>query len=121
MAERDGAWAGREAVRLATEFWPLRHRMQGKLIALDRAIAQARWMTGPVVFTDAADATSSGATGDSNVIILGLREAGYPKRVLAQIVDPQAAAARPCGRRRRHHHRRAGRRARPAALHSRCR
>ncbi len=93
VAERDGAWAGREAVRLASEFWPLRHRMQGKLIALDRAIAQARWMAGPVVFTDAADATSSGATGDSNAVILGLREAGYPKRVLAQIVDPQAAAA----------------------------
>jgi microcystin degradation protein MlrC len=93
VAERDGAWAGREAVRLASEFWPLRHRMQGKLIALDRAIAQARWIEGPVVFTDAADATSSGATGDSNAVIRELREAGYAKRVLAQIVDPQAAAA----------------------------
>ena len=93
VAEQDGAWLGREAVRLAEEFWPLRHRMQGKLIALDRAIAQAKWMTGPVVFTDAADATSSGATGDSNVVIKALLEAGTEKRVLAQIVDPQAARA----------------------------
>ena len=91
VAEQDGDWAQQEAVRLAEEFWPLRHRMQGKLIGIDRAIAQAKWMKGPVVFTDAADATSSGATGDSNIIIKALREAGYEKRVLAQIVDPEAA------------------------------
>jgi microcystin degradation protein MlrC len=93
VAERDDAWVGREAVRLAEEFWPLRHRMQGKLIALDRAIAQAKWITGPVVFTDAADATSSGATGDSNVVIKALLAGGTDKRVLAQIVDPEAARA----------------------------
>lgn len=95
IVETDGdpATAQAEAVRLAEEFWPQRFRMQGKLIALDRAIAQARTMKGPVVFTDAADATSSGATGDSNAIVAALKEAGYPKRVLAQIVDPAAAAA----------------------------
>jgi len=82
-----------EALRLAQEFWPLRHRMQGKFSSLERAIAQARSIPGPVIFTDAADATSSGATGDSNLILQGLREAAYPKKVLAQIVDPQAAAA----------------------------
>jgi len=85
--------AGREAQRIAEEFWPQRHRMQGKLIALDRAIAQARAMQGPVVFTDAADATSSGATGDSNLIIRALADAGYDRRVLAQIVDADAATA----------------------------
>jgi microcystin degradation protein MlrC len=85
--------ARREAMRLAAEFWAQRFRMQGKLIGLDRAIAQARSIDGPVLFTDAADATSSGATGDSNVIVKALRDAGYGKRVLAQIVDPVAAAA----------------------------
>ena len=89
----DAALAEAEALRLAREFWPLRHRMQGKLTSLARAIAQAATIPGPVIFTDAADATSSGATGDSNLILKGLREAGYPKRVLAQIVDPAAAAA----------------------------
>ncbi len=88
----DAEVAKREAERLAAEFWPQRFRMQGKLIGLERAIAQARSIDGPVLFTDAADATSSGATGDSNVIIEALREAGYGKRVLAQIVDPRAAA-----------------------------
>ncbi|MBP0438375.1 M81 family metallopeptidase [Tianweitania sediminis] len=85
--------ARREAERLASEFWPLRHRMQGKLVDLDRAIAQARTLNGPVCFTDAADATSSGATGDSNIILEALLAAGYGRRVLAQIVDPEAAAA----------------------------
>lgn len=89
----DEATAEREALRLAQEFWPQRHRMQGKLIALDRAIAQASTIAGPVAFTDAADATSSGATGDSNTIIAALRAKGYGKRVLAQIVDAPAAAA----------------------------
>ena len=81
------------AEALAEEFWAERARMQGKLIALDRAIAEAKEITGPVVFTDAADATSSGASGDSNAIVKALVAAGYSGRVLAQIVDPAAAAA----------------------------
>jgi microcystin degradation protein MlrC len=87
------ATAVAEAARLAEEFWPLRNRMQGKFISLERAIAQAKTIEGSVVFTDAADATSSGATGDSNIILKGLREHGYRKRALAQIVDPAAAEA----------------------------
>src|SRR5262249_29115147 len=71
------ATAKSEAVRLAEEFWPLRHRMQAKLISLERAIAQAATMQGPVAFTDAPDATSSGATGDSNLILKGLRKNNY--------------------------------------------
>ncbi|WP_436644487.1 M81 family metallopeptidase [Microbaculum sp. FT89] len=89
----DEAAARGEAERIASEFWPMRHRMQGKLIPLERAIAQARTIDGPVCFTDAADATSSGATGDSNAILRGLVEHGYDKRALLQIVDPAAAAA----------------------------
>ncbi|MBC7707197.1 MAG: MlrC C-terminal domain-containing protein, partial [Rhodoferax sp.] len=58
-----------------------------------RTTAQAASISGSVIFTDAADATSSGATGDSNLILKGLRDAGYARRVLAQIVDPGAAAA----------------------------
>ncbi|MDF2813638.1 MAG: microcystin degradation protein MlrC, partial [Microvirga sp.] len=93
MTNGDVGAAEREATRIAEEFWPQRFRMQGKLISLDRAIAQAASIDGPVIFTDAADATSSGATGDSNVILKALRDARYGKRVLAQIVDPSAAEA----------------------------
>jgi microcystin degradation protein MlrC len=89
----DGAGAKAAAEGLAREFWQRRHRMQGKLIALEKAIAQAAPMQGTVIFTDAADATSSGASGDSNAILRALMAASYNKRVLAPIVDPGAAAA----------------------------
>lgn len=88
----DGAGAKAAAEQLAGEVWKRRHRMQAKLIPLEKAIAQARPMQGTVIFTDAADATSSGASGDSNAILKALIEAGYEKRVLAPIVDPAAAA-----------------------------
>lgn len=91
--ERRNAETEAAVAKLAEDFWAQRHRMQGKLIALDKAIAQARTMTGPVIFTDAADATSSGATGDSNAILKALIDAKYPKRVLVQIVDAAAAQA----------------------------
>jgi microcystin degradation protein MlrC len=91
--ERRSDAAECEIVQIARAFWAQRHRMQGKLIALGKAIAQARTMSGPVIFTDAADATSSGATGDSNVILKALLDANYPKRVLLQIVDGAAAKA----------------------------
>lgn len=93
MTDGDTPSAEREAIRLAQEFWPQRFRMQGKLIAIDRAVAQAKSIDGPVIFTDAADATSSGASGDSNTIIRALKDADYGKRVLAPIVDAPAAAA----------------------------
>ena len=46
LTEGDKEAAEREAVRLAEEFWPLRFRMQGKLVPLERAIAQARSIDG---------------------------------------------------------------------------
>ena len=52
---------------------------------------QANQMMGPVIFTDAADATSSGATGDSNALLQALIEGDFAGEVLAPIVDPAAA------------------------------
>ncbi len=93
VAETDAELVRAEAARLAEAFWAQRVRMQGKLIPLDRAIAEGRHMAGPVIFTDAADAPSSGATGDSNAILAALLQAKYDRRVLLPIVDPRAAAA----------------------------
>jgi microcystin degradation protein MlrC len=92
-APSDAALPRDDMRHLAQEFWEQRFRMQGVLIPMDRAIAQAKTIKGPVVFTDAADATSSGASGDSNAILRALLEAGYVGTVLAQIVDPAAARA----------------------------
>jgi microcystin degradation protein MlrC len=93
VAESDEELVRARAVRLSEAFWANRARMQGKLIPLDRAIAEARHMVGPVIFTDAADAPSSGASGDSNAILAALLEARYDRRVLLPIMDPPAVAA----------------------------
>jgi len=93
MTDGDRAAAEHEATRLARDFWNLRFRMQGKLISVERAIAQAKSIDGPVIFTDAADATSSGASGDSAEILRALKDAGYDRRVLAPLIDAKAAQA----------------------------
>jgi microcystin degradation protein MlrC len=81
------------AEKLAAEFWSNRDIMQAHMTSLEDAIAGANAATGSVLFSDAADAPSSGSSGDSNLLIKGLRDAGFSKSVLAQIVDPAAAAA----------------------------
>ncbi len=93
VTESDAEFAASAATSLANRMWEGRHRLVGKLISVDSAVELAKGMPGTVQFTDAADATSSGASGDSNVLIKALREAGYQGRVLAQIVDEPAAAA----------------------------
>jgi microcystin degradation protein MlrC len=49
--------------------------------------------SGTVVLVDAADATSSGASGDSNAILRALIEADYEGTALIPIVDPGAVEA----------------------------
>lgn len=92
ITDGDAELARREALRLAQDFWPERGRMQASLTPLEQAIAEARTLSGPVTFTDAADAPSSGASGDSNLILRGLLEAGYPGKTLMPIVDPTTVA-----------------------------
>jgi len=48
---------------------------------------------GTLGLVDAADATSSGASGDSNAVVAALLGAGYRGRILAPIVDAPAVAA----------------------------
>ncbi len=80
-----------EALHMAQAFWDNRAQMQPLLIEMEEAVRQASEMPGPVIFTDAADATSSGATGDSNAILQALIDGDFAGEVLAPIVDPAAA------------------------------
>ena len=93
VTDGDAESAEREAVRLAEAFWPHRAQMQADLMPVEDAVALAMSLDGPVILTDAADATSSGATGDSNVILRALLDAGYPGKVLVPVVDPPAVEA----------------------------
>jgi len=93
VTDGDVARAQREALKLAEGFWRVRERLQAPLISLDAAVRVAMSTAGTVILTDAADATSSGAPGDSNAILRALVTHGYSKRALAPIVDPPAVRA----------------------------
>ena len=93
VTDNDPGRAEREAIRLATDFWQVREKLQAPLTSIEEAIRVANDTTGTVIFTDAADAPSSGAPGDSNAILRGLLEAGYRGRALLPIVDAPAVAA----------------------------
>ena len=80
-----------EALQMAQTFWKQRKLMQPELMDMDQAVDKANKIPGPVIFTDAADATSSGATGDSNALLEALIEGDFSGEVLAPIVDPSAA------------------------------
>ena len=86
-----------EAARCATElaelFWQHHEKMQVPLTPLEDAVREAVGVEGTVVLMDAADATSSGASGDSNAILAALLSAGYQGTALIPIVDPPAVVA----------------------------
>lgn len=81
------------AEKIGQFMWDHRADFQAQLTSLADAIAQANECDGLVVFSDAADATASGAAGDSNSILKGLLESAFGKRALIPIVDQPAVAA----------------------------
>ena len=82
--------AEQEALKLGTDFWAMRSRMQCVLYGVKDAIEVAKKADGPVIFSDAADATSSGAPGTSNAILKGFLQSDYTGRVLFPIRDEPA-------------------------------
>ncbi|MEO1973140.1 MAG: MlrC C-terminal domain-containing protein, partial [Pirellulaceae bacterium] len=70
--------------------WNHRERFQAALIPLDEAVRLAEETVGLTVFSDAADATASGASGDSNAILKGLLQFGFSGTALLAIVDAVA-------------------------------
>jgi microcystin degradation protein MlrC len=86
--------SAREALKLAEDFWAVRGELHEDLTSLDDAVRIAKATTnGTVVMMDAADATSSGASGDSNAVLRALIAGGYTGRSLHPIIDPHAATA----------------------------
>lgn len=95
VADDHEAWATTQATTLANQFWAVRDQLHQPLIGMEAAIAQASASVGKgtAILVDAADATSSGASGDSNVILRALIEQGYPGAALLPIVDAPAVMA----------------------------
>ena len=90
VTDGDAEGAERAALEMAQEFWSRRAQMQAALVDLDQAIGRAKDIEGTVIVADAADATSSGASGDSNAVLAALVDARYEGRVLAPLVDAPA-------------------------------
>ncbi len=94
VTDNDPTRAEREALRIANLFWDHHEKMQVPLTSLvDAARITKENLSGTVVLVDAADATSSGASGDSNAILRALIDIGYKGTALIPIVDPEMVSA----------------------------
>jgi microcystin degradation protein MlrC len=93
VADRDQALADACADELARHFWRVRERFYDlELVppreAVRRSLAAAR---GPIVLSDGADGTGSGASGDSTAILEALlQERATDTKAFLSIVDPEA-------------------------------
>ena len=90
VTDNDPEAAQRAALEIAEDFWPKRATMQAPLVSIEEAIAGAKKLTGTAIFADAADATSSGASGDSNALLAALVDANYTGKALLPLVDAPA-------------------------------
>jgi microcystin degradation protein MlrC len=89
VMDDDTTAAKQYAVELASCFWTHHEQMQVPLTGLEEAVRLASTIScGTVVMIDAADATSSGASGDSNAILSEAIRQNYRGRILTPIVDP---------------------------------
>ncbi len=94
VTDNDPERAEREAVRIAENFWSQHEVMRVPLVSLDEMVRQVQAAPpGTLALVDAADATSSGASGDSNAILSALMAANYQGRTLLPIVDAAAVSA----------------------------
>lgn len=91
VMDGDEEAARAHAADLAQRFWAHHEKMQVPLTGLEDAVRQAAQVTdGTVILMDAADATSSGASGDSNAILAEAVRQGFAGTILAPLVDPAA-------------------------------
>lgn len=90
VADGDATEAEREGLAIARDFWAIREHLQQPLTPLTESVRLAASLTGRVVLVDAADATSSGASGDSNAILRALLESGCRRTALIPLVDAPA-------------------------------
>ena len=91
VTDNDAELARKEAVQIAESFWANHSKMRVSLVSLEEMVAiVGRVRYGTVALVDAADATSSGASGDSNAIARALIGAGYKGRTLMPVVDAPA-------------------------------
>jgi microcystin degradation protein MlrC len=83
--------AKEHAIEIANCFWKHHDKMHVPLTSLEDAVRLAATVkSGTVAMIDAADATSSGASGDSNAILCESIRQGYRGKILTPVVDSAA-------------------------------
>ncbi|HEY2411093.1 MAG TPA: M81 family metallopeptidase [Pirellulaceae bacterium] len=80
------------ASEIASEVWSRRHEYLPELVSIQDAVARSYANpSGLVVLSDAADATTSGAPGDSVWLLQELLKYDWPRPVLLTVVAPNIA------------------------------
>jgi len=94
VTDGDAAGLGRRAADdLAARCWPVRTRLMEKFLTAPACIDRALARKGrPVVIADGADATNSGAGGDSVHMLKEMMGRKIPGGALTIMVDPKAVA-----------------------------
>jgi microcystin degradation protein MlrC len=83
--------ARRASCRVATELWQRRREYLPELVPAAEAVHAAHAQRdGLVVLSDSADATTSGATGDSTHVLRELLRHDWPRPALVTLVAPEA-------------------------------
>ena len=95
VTNQNESLASSAAIAIAESFWKNHEQMQVPLLKLQdlpKKLSQRELdgRKGTVALVDAADATSSGASGDSNAIFALLQSCGFKGRTLIPIVDAEA-------------------------------
>jgi microcystin degradation protein MlrC len=83
-----------ECSRLAADLWARRMDYLPELTPVEEAVKEAHRFQeeGLVVLSDSADATTSGAPGDSNHVLRELLKYDWPRGALVTLVDPDLVA-----------------------------
>ncbi len=82
-----------ESIALSQEVWRRRREYLGELVPVEDAVRQAHEHRGGlVVLSDCADATTSGAPGDSTWLLRELLRYDWPRPALVTLVAPDVVA-----------------------------
>jgi len=88
----DAGLAETECRSLASSVWSHRADYLPELVTVEEAVRQAREIDGLVVLSDAADATTSGAPGDSTWVLRELLKHPWPRGAAVTLVAPEIVA-----------------------------
>jgi microcystin degradation protein MlrC len=92
VTDGDAELARKECVRLASEGWQRRREYLPELASIEKAVRMAHEGDGLTVLSDSADATTSGAPGDSTWILRELLKYDWPRPSLVTVVAPEVVA-----------------------------